>query len=118
MADGFKSLFTFQARMNELEESMIIRWREVLSDKYRPFISITPDASLHDAVKLLIRTKVHRLPVIDPVAGNALYIITHKRILKFLYLFVSCQLSCASHGAMLCWEFLNTKACSYVWFPS
>ncbi|CAB1317441.1 unnamed protein product [Coregonus sp. 'balchen'] len=36
----------------------------------------------------LIKNKIHRLPVIDPVTGNPLYILTHKRILKFLQLFV------------------------------
>uniref|UniRef100_A0A673BH83 CBS domain-containing protein n=1 Tax=Sphaeramia orbicularis TaxID=375764 RepID=A0A673BH83_9TELE len=41
-----------------------------------------------DAVYSLIKNKIHRLPVIDPVSGNALYILTHKRILKFLQLFV------------------------------
>ena len=45
--------------------------------------------SLFDAVYTLIKNKIHRLPVIDPVTGNALYILTHKRILKFLQLFVS-----------------------------
>ncbi|CAI9552911.1 unnamed protein product, partial [Staurois parvus] len=45
--------------------------------------------SLYDAVYSLIKNKIHRLPVIDPVSGNALYILTHKRILKFLQLFVS-----------------------------
>lgn len=45
--------------------------------------------SLFDAVYSLIKNKIHRLPVIDPVSGNALYILTHKRILKFLQLFVS-----------------------------
>uniref|UniRef100_A0A8C2J1R5 5'-AMP-activated protein kinase subunit gamma-1 n=1 Tax=Cyprinus carpio TaxID=7962 RepID=A0A8C2J1R5_CYPCA len=33
--------------------------------------------------------KIHRLPVIDPLTGNTLYILTHKRILKFLKLFIS-----------------------------
>lgn len=37
----------------------------------------------------LLRNKIHRLPVIDPLTGNTLYILTHKRILKFLKLFVS-----------------------------
>ncbi|NXX66017.1 AAKG2 kinase, partial [Spizella passerina] len=45
--------------------------------------------SLFDAVYSLIKNKIHRLPVIDPVSGNALYILTHKRILKFLQLFMS-----------------------------
>nr|XP_012299245.1 5'-AMP-activated protein kinase subunit gamma-2-like [Aotus nancymaae] len=44
--------------------------------------------SLFDAVYSLIKNKIHRLPVIDPISGNALYILTHKRILKFLQLFM------------------------------
>lgn len=52
-----------------------------------PLLSAPP--SLFDAVSSLIRNKIHRLPVIDPDSGNTLYILTHKRILKFLKLFVS-----------------------------
>lgn len=52
-------------------------------------ISIRPDESLYVAIRSLIHHKIHRLPVIDPVTGNVLYIVTHKRILKFLYLYVS-----------------------------
>ena len=36
--------------------------------------------------------EIHRLPVIDPETGNVLYILTHKRLLKFLYLYVSAKL--------------------------
>ena len=32
---------------------------------------------------------VSRLPVIDLSTGNVLYILTHKRILRFLFLYVS-----------------------------
>lgn len=46
-------------------------------------------SSLFDAVYSLLKNKIHRLPVIDPASGNVLYILTHKRILKFLYIFVS-----------------------------
>lgn len=46
-------------------------------------------SSLYDAVSSLLKHKIHRLPVIDPLTGNTLYILTHKRILKFLKLFVS-----------------------------
>ncbi|PWA25462.1 hypothetical protein CCH79_00005326 [Gambusia affinis] len=56
----------------ELEEHKLETWR----------------GNLFDAVYTLIKNKIHRLPVIDPVTGNALYILTHKRILKFLQLFV------------------------------
>ena len=66
---------------------------EVLKDYERPIISIDPSASLFEAIKLLLVHKVHRLPVVDQVTGNALYILTHKRILRFLYLFVSSKTS-------------------------
>lgn len=61
----------------------------VLKDEARPLISIRPDESLYVAIRSLIHHKIHRLPVIDPATGNVLYIVTHKRILKFLYLYVS-----------------------------
>ncbi|KAI1891170.1 hypothetical protein AGOR_G00162180 [Albula goreensis] len=55
----------------ELEEHKIETWREVyLQDSFKPLVSISPNASLYDAVKHL-------------------YILTHKRILKFLKLFIS-----------------------------
>lgn len=54
-----------------------------------PFACVLLCCSLFEAVYTLIKNKIHRLPVIDPVTGNALYILTHKRILKFLQLFVS-----------------------------
>lgn len=74
----------------ELEEHKIETWRELyLQETFKPLVNITPDASLYDSVYSLIKNKIHRLPVIDPVSGNALYILTHKRILKFLQLFVS-----------------------------
>lgn len=55
--------------------------------------------SLYDAVSSLLKNKIHRLPVIDPLTGNTLYILTHKRILKFLKLFVSPYTS--SHSSTL-----------------
>ncbi|GLD70940.1 5'-AMP-activated protein kinase subunit gamma-2-like protein, partial [Lates japonicus] len=64
-------------------------WRELyLQETFKPLVHISPDASIFEAVYSLIKNKIHRLPVIDPVSGNALYILTHKRILKFLQLFV------------------------------
>uniref|UniRef100_A0A8D3AGW5 Protein kinase AMP-activated non-catalytic subunit gamma 2 n=1 Tax=Scophthalmus maximus TaxID=52904 RepID=A0A8D3AGW5_SCOMX len=73
----------------ELEEHKIETWRELyLQETFKPLVHISPDASIFDAVYSLIKNKIHRLPVIDPVSGNALYILTHKRILKFLQLFV------------------------------
>ncbi|XP_022237626.1 5'-AMP-activated protein kinase subunit gamma-1-like isoform X2 [Limulus polyphemus] len=76
-------------RMEELEEHKLETWRNVLKEKVKPFVSIGPDASLYEAIKQLIHGKIHRLPVIDPQTGNALFILTHKRILKFLFLYFS-----------------------------
>ncbi|XP_036212012.1 5'-AMP-activated protein kinase subunit gamma-2 isoform X4 [Myotis myotis] len=81
---------TLQVQIYELEEHKIETWRELyLQETFKPLVNIPPDASLFDAVNSLIKNKIHRLPVIDPISGNALYILTHKRILKFLQLFMS-----------------------------
>lgn len=45
--------------------------------------------SLFEAIYSLLKHKIHRLPVIDPESGNVLHILTHKRILRFLHIFVS-----------------------------
>ncbi|XP_040136654.1 5'-AMP-activated protein kinase subunit gamma-1 isoform X4 [Ictidomys tridecemlineatus] len=82
--------FCFQVQIYELEEHKIETWREVyLQDSFKPLVCISPNASLFDAVSSLIQNKIHRLPVIDPESGNTLYILTHKRILKFLKLFIT-----------------------------
>ena len=44
--------------------------------------------SLYTAILTLIEHKIHRIPVIDPINHDFLFLITHKRILKFLYLYV------------------------------
>lgn len=75
--------------MDQLEEHKLDTWRSVLQKAVVPLVSISPDASLYDAIKTLIHNRIHRLPVIDPLTGNVLYILTHKRILRFLFLYVS-----------------------------
>lgn len=60
----------------------------MLQAQVMPLVSINPDSSLFDAIKILIHNRIHRLPVIDPLTGNVLYILTHKRILRFLFLYV------------------------------
>lgn len=77
-----------QGLMTELEEHKISTWREELHEYTKPIVSIPPEASLYDAVQMLCRTRVHRLPVIDANGGNVLYILTHKRLLRFLYLYI------------------------------
>ncbi|KAH0621222.1 hypothetical protein JD844_022300, partial [Phrynosoma platyrhinos] len=58
-----------------------------LQSSFKPLVCISPNDSLFDAVYSLIKNKIHRLPVIDPISGNVLHILTHKRILKFLHIF-------------------------------
>ncbi|OCT92765.1 hypothetical protein XELAEV_18015829mg, partial [Xenopus laevis] len=87
---GVLNFFSFsnQVQIYELEEHKIETWRELyLQDSFKPLVSISPNASLFDAVSSLIKNRIHRLPVISPDSGNTLYILTHKRILKFLKLF-------------------------------
>ncbi|XP_026563738.1 5'-AMP-activated protein kinase subunit gamma-3 [Pseudonaja textilis] len=72
----------------EIEGHKIETWREVyLQGSFKPLVHISPNHSLFDAVYSLIKNKIHRLPVIDPISGNVLHILTHKRILKFLHIF-------------------------------
>lgn len=75
--------------MDELEEHKLETWRSVLQEEVKKLVSIGPDASLYDAIKTLIHNRIHRLPVIDPMTGNVLYILTHKRILRFLFLYIN-----------------------------
>jgi 5'-AMP-activated protein kinase regulatory gamma subunit len=77
-----------KVKIDELEEHKIVTWREVLYDYSKGLVHMEPDASLFDAIQTLCINKVHRLPVIDKTTGNALYILTHKRILRFLYLYI------------------------------
>uniref|UniRef100_A0A8C6THV1 CBS domain-containing protein n=1 Tax=Neogobius melanostomus TaxID=47308 RepID=A0A8C6THV1_9GOBI len=71
----------------ELEEHKIETWRELyLQETFKPLVHICPDA------RSVLQRSLWRYPpsaVIDPISGNALYILTHKRILKFLQLFVT-----------------------------
>nr|XP_058948348.1 5'-AMP-activated protein kinase subunit gamma-1-like isoform X2 [Pocillopora verrucosa] len=73
-------------QIDELEEYDIQAFRDYDDSNLRPeLIQISPMQSLLDAVKTLVEHKIHRLPVLDPVTGNALYILTHKRILRFMF---------------------------------
>ncbi|CAI9570991.1 unnamed protein product [Staurois parvus] len=72
----------------ELEEHKIETWRGKADTGYLEFL-FTPSvfSSLFRAVYSLIKNKIHRLPVMEPISGNILHILTHKRLLKFLHIF-------------------------------
>merc|ERR1719219_661212 len=73
--------------VEELEEHKLETWRSQLNDT-KELVWISPDASLFEAIRTLILNEIHRLPVIDPELGNVLYILTHKRLLRFLFLYI------------------------------
>lgn len=61
---------------------------ELQEERPQELISIGPDMSLYFAIQTLINYRIHRLPVIDPISGDVLYIVTHKRILRFLLIYI------------------------------
>ncbi|XP_008057053.1 5'-AMP-activated protein kinase subunit gamma-3 [Carlito syrichta] len=72
----------------EIEQHTIETWREIyLQGSFKPLVSISPNDSLFEAVYALIKNRIHRLPVLDPISGSVLHILTHKRLLKFLHIF-------------------------------
>ncbi|VVD01777.1 unnamed protein product [Leptidea sinapis] len=75
--------------MDELESHTLHTWRKLLRNVRKPLCSIGPDQSLHEAINSLIKNRVHRLLVIDPVSGDVLYILSHKRILRFLFVYLN-----------------------------
>ncbi|VDM57466.1 unnamed protein product [Angiostrongylus costaricensis] len=78
-----------QEKMHALEEEKICHWREQFeAEGVRPLVTIDPKDSLYRAVQVLCESKVHRLPVMDKNTGNISYIITHKRLIKFLSLYL------------------------------
>uniref|UniRef100_A0A8C2WZQ8 Protein kinase, AMP-activated, gamma 3a non-catalytic subunit n=1 Tax=Cyclopterus lumpus TaxID=8103 RepID=A0A8C2WZQ8_CYCLU len=70
-------------RMTELQ----YRSMNIMRHHYSLIITYTA-TDLFDAIYSLLKYKIHRLPVMDPESGNVLHILTHKRILKFLHIFV------------------------------
>lgn len=56
--------------------------------KLKPLTFVDGNETLLQAVQLLIDTKYHRIPILDELGENPLFFLTHKRIIRFLYLFV------------------------------
>lgn len=75
--------------VEELERHTLHNWRKMLRHTRKPLCSVGPDQSLHDAINLLNKNRVHRLLMIDPLNGDVLYILSHKRILRFLFVYLN-----------------------------
>ncbi|VDK89438.1 unnamed protein product [Litomosoides sigmodontis] len=60
----------------------------ITAEERHVYLSLLPIMGvLLKAAFLLSKQRIHRLPVLDPIDGSPLFILTHKRILKFLWLF-------------------------------
>lgn len=69
-------------KTSNIEDEHIYTWK---TNNYDSVLSIDANSSLLEAVKILINNHIHRLLVMDKLNDNPLYILTHKRILKFLH---------------------------------
>lgn len=90
ISDFIKVLLKFHktqlSNMEAIEDQTISNWTEILPDyRMRPLVYIEPDATMLDAVRKLCLHKIHRLPVIDPLTGNVIYALTHRRLLRYVY---------------------------------
>jgi len=63
---------------------------ELLVDDLKPeMVALDSDSSLFEAVHQLHKNSVHRALVSDEVTNEALYILTNRRIVHFVWYFVS-----------------------------
>jgi len=70
--------------MEAFEEQKLSDWKAV-TEYSRDLIHASLDSGLLEAVTILIENKIHRLPIIDPLNGDIVYILNQKPLLKFLY---------------------------------
>jgi 5'-AMP-activated protein kinase, regulatory gamma subunit len=75
--------------VEDLERHTLHNWRKILRTTRKPLCSVGPDQSLHEAINLLHKNRVHRLLMVDPYSGDVLYILSHKRILRFLFVYLN-----------------------------
>uniref|UniRef100_A0A1I7TCY0 CBS domain-containing protein n=1 Tax=Caenorhabditis tropicalis TaxID=1561998 RepID=A0A1I7TCY0_9PELO len=74
-------------RQMDIAYMPISRWKGCLETKgqLKPFINIGLKESIFRAVELLTKYRIHRLPVMDENTGDCAYILTHRRILHYIW---------------------------------
>ncbi|CCD74419.1 CBS domain-containing protein [Caenorhabditis elegans] len=74
-------------RQMDIAYMPISRWKGCLETKgqLKPFINIGLKESIFRAVELLTKYRIHRLPVMDEKTGDCAYILTHRRILHYIW---------------------------------
>lgn len=75
--------------IEDLERHSLHNWKKILRPSRKPLVSVRPDQSLHEAINMLSKNRVHRLLMIDPYTGDVLYVLSHKRILRFLFVYLN-----------------------------
>ncbi|GMR62702.1 hypothetical protein PMAYCL1PPCAC_32897, partial [Pristionchus mayeri] len=62
-------------------------WKELLhkDGKLKRFQTIDVEDSLYSAAERLASSRIHRLPVMDSNSGDCMFIITHRRLLHFIW---------------------------------
>lgn len=73
--------------LNKVCDQKISEWRELMVEDLKPMVNISSDASLYEAVMRLHRNGIHRLLVSDEHTDEALYILTKRRIVHFVWYF-------------------------------
>ncbi|XP_032293496.1 transmembrane emp24 domain-containing protein eca-like isoform X2 [Drosophila virilis] len=81
----YKSL---NAAMDELDNQKLDTKCRELYNQEMPMITIGPEASLFEAIKVLRDSSIQRLPVINPENGDVLHILTEKSILTLMLLYI------------------------------
>lgn len=74
--------------LRDMNNETIEEWCQQLEKDKHAFIGLDTDESLFVALDRLLRHKVHRLPLMNSSTGDPLYILTHKRLLRYLFIYI------------------------------
>ncbi|CAK8681200.1 unnamed protein product [Clavelina lepadiformis] len=75
-------------KVESVEEQTIENWRDLL-EKKPYFTCVHPADSLLRSLKMLKSEHFHGIPIVDETSGDIFHIVNHKRILRFLHLFMN-----------------------------
>lgn len=92
VTDFIKILLQLDAEgvsVDDLERHTLHTWKRLLRPSRKPLCCVGPDQSLHEAINYLNKHRVHRLLMVDQISGDVLYILSHKRILRFLFVYLN-----------------------------
>uniref|UniRef100_A0A0N5AYQ0 5'-AMP-activated protein kinase subunit gamma-1-like n=1 Tax=Syphacia muris TaxID=451379 RepID=A0A0N5AYQ0_9BILA len=77
--------------LKDLEGFTINNWLTMQKSEgqaQKPFIYVDPQDSLYKAVQVMFKNHIHRLALVDQVSGNVEFIVSYKRLLKFIFIYI------------------------------